>query len=47
LDQFEEFDGIDYNEQNSLDCLFPDLQDELDSLKIFPESSDATHGEFY
>ena len=47
FDQFDEFDGVDYDEQNSLDCLFPDLQDGLDSLTIFPESADVTHGENY
>ena len=40
FDTFEEFDGLKNDEPTFLDCLFPDLQNGLDSLTIFPESKD-------
>jgi len=45
FDEFEEMDGVEIDEPITLDNFFPDLQDGLNSLTIFPESVDVTHGE--
>ena len=44
VDQFEEMDGLEIDEPITLNNFFPDLQDGLNSLTIFPESKDVTHG---